>query len=411
VAILRDAALQQRTIEAVGPEKVMGPGFNPSQPNAMARAVASMAADLNINSTLLSNSISITYRNRDAEVSADVVNDLVKFYLEARTAVYNRSQTGSMIQQRDAYAERLRSADQALSQFGELHHITNLDDQVSLLLKQQSDMVQQITDVNQRVDASVGRAAQLREQLVRTPQTVAQFTDTSRSIAGDARSSDLARLQAQRRESAERYTDNSPQIQDLDRQIAQTQTQLRGGGNRDVSATRSGRNSLYDDLTDTLAKQETEQRGLEASKAALQNAQAALQTRLTELNDAGQQYRTLKRDRDVLEDTYKTFSRNAEEARLSDELNRSRFGNVRLVQAATPPPLPTSRRSLFAAAGVLLGLVCAVASAILLSVLRQVVIDRPEAERKLGLPVLMTVNYSAGHRARQGMPQGGRGYQ
>ena len=59
-----------------------------------------------------------------------------------------------------------------------------------------------------------------------------------------------------------------------------------------------------------------------------------------------------------------------------------------------------------------LGLISAIATLTILSALRQVVIDRIDAERGLGLPVLLTVTLSTGRRGRQsnqpGMQEGRR---
>lgn len=409
VAILRDQKLQASAVEAVGPQRVFGTGFAADQTNALSRAMVGLGTDLTIIALPQSNTITLDYRNRDPVVAADFLNQLVKMYLAARPAVYNRSQSESMSAQRDRYAEQLRLADQALLDFGEKHQISNLDDQVTLLLKQQADQLQQETDLNQRILQVTGQVAHLREQLSRTPQTVDQFVDMSRSIASDQRTSDLSRLQSLRRELTSRYHEGAPQLLDVDRQIAETQIQLRGGSTRDLSSARQGRNSVYDDLSDTMTKLESERQGLEASIGGLKAARAATAARLNELNTAGQEYRTLRRERDVLDDTYKAFARNDEDARIADQLNRNRFGNVRLVQSATPPPNATNLRTLIVAGGVALGIVLAAAMVIVLTVLRQVVIDRAEAERKFGLPVLLTVNLSQGRRARQGQPEPGNG--
>ena len=411
-AILRDAALQAQTLQALGPAHVLGSAYDPTAPNAMTRAVAALSADLSITALPQSNAITLNYRNRDPEIAAAVLNQLITFYLDARPAVYNRSALPTLIEQRDLYAKRLHDAEDALQQFGKQHDITDLTNQVSLLLKQRADLQQQQTDLAQRTSSATAQVQQLRLQLTRIPQNVQQFVDTTRSVAGDVRSTDLVRLQAQRQEMVSHYQPDAPQIVDLDRQIAEATARQHSSSSRDLSAARQGRNPLFDDISASLSRAEAEEHGLEASAVSLQTAQTALVNRLSELDGASQQYRMLERNRDVLADSYKSFSSDVESARVNDQLDQKRFGNVRLVQAATPPASPAATRRLLAMGSLVLGLISAIATLTILSALRQVVIDRIDAERGLGLPVLLTVTLSTGRRGRQsnqpGMQEGRR---
>jgi succinoglycan biosynthesis transport protein ExoP len=391
IAIMRDAALQTKVLQEVGPEAVLGRAAA-AQPDALARGVATLTSDLNIAAVPLSNAINLTYRNRDPDVAAAVLNKLVALYLDQRRSVFDRSGGSALPDQRGQFATRLRAADDALVQFGQQHQITNLDDQITLLLRQQSDMAQQLSGLDQRVDSDAAQAVQLRAQLAKVPQSIEQFSEVSRSVGGDARSSDLARLEALHREMSRRYQDQSPQLADIDRQIAVARQQIASTPSHDFSASRQARNPLWDDLTATLTKVEADQHGADASRNSLHSTLASVQSRLDELNQAGQQYRTLRRDRDVLEDTYKSISRSAEEDKVNSQAEHDRFANVRLVQAATPPAIGTNTRRLFIVGGFALGVIAAIAVLTVLSALRQVVIDRADAERALGLPVLLTVN-------------------
>ena len=401
-AILRDVGLQTKTLQEIGPEKVVGSGYDPNQPDALPKAVAQMSSDLSINSLPLSNAITLNYRNTNPDIAAAVLNELVKLYLAARPAVYNRSALTTLVAQRDQYAKRLHDADQEVQDYSRQHDITNLDSQTDLLLKQRADLEQQKVALRQRIDSNGAQIAQLRLQLARVPQNVQQFVDTSRSVASDVRSGDLARLLSERDEMATRYQPDAPQLLDLDRRISVAQAQARGPGGRDMQAARLGRNPLYDDLSATLARAVADQDGLEASSAALDNASTAQATRLKELDDASEHYHTLLRNRDVVESAYKSAAQDAEKAQVNDELDSKRYGNVRLVQAATPPAVGSNTRRLLALAGIGLGLVFAFATLTVLSALRQVAIDPADAERGLGLPVLLTVNLGSNRRARQG---------
>jgi uncharacterized protein involved in exopolysaccharide biosynthesis len=249
--------------------------------------------------------------------------------------------------------------------------------------------------------------AQLQQMIARTPATIGLFADSSRSVAADVRSTDYARLQAERREMSRRYRDDSPQIADIDRQIAALSGQMASSPHSEGAGARSGRNPLYDDLQTQLARASADLKGLQASRDALQISSNNLDQRLADMNAAAQPYRDLKRDRDLLEETYQTFARNAEEATLADDMQRSRYANVRVVQAAVPPATGNSLRRVLALGGLLIGFVAAIATYTVLMALRQVVIDRGDAQRALGLPVLLAVtqhDHPAEHVSRSAPP-------
>jgi uncharacterized protein involved in exopolysaccharide biosynthesis len=118
---------------------------------------------------------------------------------------------------------------------------------------------------------------------------------------------------------------------------------------------------------------------------------AEIQARLDELNTLGQQYRDLRRARDALDESYRSFVHDTEQNQVSSALERSRSANIRIVQPPEPPGHGTSLRMLIAVAGVVLGIVASVAMLVLLVTLRQVFVTVRDAELALDLPVLVSV--------------------
>ncbi len=390
IQVLQDSKLRVKTLQAIGPDLVLGE-FNPARPNAWARAVTDMDRTLSISAVPLSTAINLTYRNRDPVVAADVLNKLIALYLQERYVVFQRSPTGELTEQRDQFADRLHKAELALIQFGEQHHITDPDAQLGILLRQQADVGNQQREVTQRISTIIAQTDQISSQLAKTPPTIELYAERVRTLGADTRSQDLARLEIQRQDMTKRYQEDSPQVQDLDRRLTALRHETAATSGADLGRARSGRNPLYDDLAAQLARLQAEQSGLEADRSTLKETAVAMQARLEELNNAAQQYRMMKRDRDVLEDIYRSFSRNAEEAQLNNALDRTRYANVRVIQAASPPPTGSSLRLALLGAGAALGIISAVAMLALLSALREVIIDPSDAMRKLRLPVLLAV--------------------
>jgi capsular polysaccharide biosynthesis protein len=93
----------------------------------------------------------------------------------------------------------------------------------------------------------------------------------------------------------------------------------------------------------------------------------------------------------VLEETYRTYVRNTEEARLSDQIANNRLANVRVVQSAEPPATGARPRKLIMMASASFGLFAAMALFWILSAMRQTMIGVIDTERELQLPVLVSV--------------------
>ena len=390
VEILSDNSLLARALDALGPGMVL-PGYDPTAPNALARAVRTAAQALKIQTAPLSNAITVTFSNRDPGIAAQFVNTLIRYYLQQRPEVYQRSSYVSLPEQRKQIADRLQDAETKLTQFADQYRISNLDDQTALLLRQQIEASQQERATAAKIDAMAAQIDQLRQELARTPRMAVQYTEQGRTPLADQNGRNLAMLEAKREAMSVGYQPGSAPLRDLDGQIASLRAQIGRNPVREVSAGRNGPNPLYDSLAAQVSAMQADRRGQEAYLASLKDTNQQLQARLAELNGAGQQYRVLHRDRDVLEQTLQTFARSSEEAQLNQALERTREANVRVVQEAQPPPNGTSTRLLIVLAGLLAGLVCAVGTMLLLAGTRQVVIDAPDAERRLELPVLVTV--------------------
>lgn len=388
--ILASQSLRMETLRAVGLERVY-PDADPAREGALSIAADRMARDMTTTSAPQSNVIDIIFRNRDPQVAAEVVNRLIDLYLDRRRQVYQRDPAGPMAEQRDQFQKRLQHAEDNLVRFGEEHRIANFDDQIGLLLRQQADLAADQRQTESRIEADQAQIETLRRQVAATPVQVDLYADTGRSQQSEGQTAALIRLEQQRRDLLAKYQSDFPLVQDVTRQIERLRADMGATAQRETSLARRGRNPLYQDLAAQLANLQTELRGLQARRASLATSAAAIQARLTELDSLGREYRDLRRTRDVLEETFRTFARNTEESRLANELERSRLANVRIVQPAIPPEQGSSPRKLLFGGGIALGLISAAAILAVLTALRQVFVGVSDTERALGLPVLVAV--------------------
>jgi uncharacterized protein involved in exopolysaccharide biosynthesis len=171
---------------------------------------------------------------------------------------------------------------------------------------------------------------------------------------------------------------------------------------RITDTVRRGRNPVLDDLERDLARLEAEVKGARARRAEIEANIAKLKERLAGLAEQQQAFRALERERALLEDAYRTYTRRLEEAKITDEFDRSKSANVRIIASAEPPSEGRSLRLPIMAAAIFLGLVTALATAFVVAQMRQTFLTPEDTERVLGLPVLLAVPLRDRNRTQRG---------
>ncbi len=388
--ILQSPALASEVLGGIGPD-VVYPGL-PRDGSALRAAVTRFANDLVITSIPQSNVLELSLRNPDRAVAIRVLQDLISHYITYRSGIFDKAQPQSGVaSQRDRFAERLRQAEETLAQFGIEHGISNLDEQISLQLRQKADNTAQQSTNAQQIGEIAARVEALHRELVSVPSTVQMFAESGRSQQSTGLTDSLLKLEVERRDLLTRYQDDFPLVRDVDQQIAALRRQINGNQGREGNITRTGRNTVFDDLHREEITLSAQLQGLTAKKTQLEADAARLQSRTDELIGLARQYRDLQRTRDVLDQSYRSIARSSEETALSDALERARGANVRVVQPPDAPLNGRNPRILLFAGGFVLGVLGAVSMFALLNATRQIFINVRDVERQLALPVLMAV--------------------
>ena len=394
--ILLSPAVASETLQAVGPD-IVYPGL-PHNEAGLRTAMTRFASDFNATSVPQSNVIEMSLRNANRTIAVQVMRELISHYISYRSGIFDKPQASGPDAQRDQFAERLRQAEEALSQFGMEHGVSNLDEQINLQIHQKTDNTNQQSLTAQQIDETAARVETLRGRLAKLPPTVQMFAESGRSQQSTGLTDSLIRLQIQRRDLVARYQDDFPLVRDVDRQIASVQAQMSGNPSRESNVTRTGRSTVYDDLHREEITLSSQLQGLQAKQAQLVAEASRIQARSDELTGLARHYRDLQRTRDVLDQSYRSIARSSEETQLSAALERAGAANVRVVQPPDAPLVGRNQGPLLMVGGVVLGVLSAIAVFALLNATRQVFINVRDVERQLDLPVLLAVPLAAGPR-------------
>lgn len=398
--ILTAKDLRVKAIEAIGLQRAY-PAMA-GQPHGLEKAAEQLDKDLAIDNVPQSNVIELSLRNRDPKVAADLLNTLVKLYVERRRAIFEQSDLTSVNGERDQLNARLAEIEDQLSKFSIEHGFGDYPSEFAAVQTQQASLTSQVQSLDQQLATRSGRASVLAQRLASAPVEMDISTDRGRSQQLDELNRNLLDLQNQRRQAAARYVDGYPLVADLDRKIAEIQGQIRTAPAQQITSVRRGVNPVRQQLDTSLADSEGDLAGLRLARGQAARDLQAATLRLTELVRIGPQYRDLVRKRTMLETAFSDIAKRSEDTQLADTLSKSK-ANVRVVQAADPPVKGKSGRLILLAAGVAFGLVAALAVILVSTAFSDVMVTPRDVEQKLDVPIILAVAAQAGEGRRRGV--------
>jgi len=399
--VLQSTTLALGTLEKLGVDHVY-PGTPAGDRAALDRAALRLGRDLTVTTIPQSNVLELSFRSHDPQVAADVLQALIDAYMERRAAIFQRAPTTVVQADQAAFLARLHQAEDALGSFADAHGIFNVDQQMILLLQQQAGNRQARNDNAQAISETKASLAALEGQFARVSPTMQIYADSERSQTSQVLTESLARLQVKRRDLASRYQDSYALVQDVDRQIGALQTEIAQTPAREPAVARRGVNSLYQTLQGQQISLQAQLAGLQAKADELAAAGAVIDAKVMDLGQAARQYRDLVRNRDLLDDAYRSLSHSYDEAQIGDAVERGRTANVRVVQPPVPPAVGVNLRRVLIAGGLVVGLLAALAVLAVAHAFKRVFVTVRDVKVALDLPVLVAIDRSAGGTGRRG---------
>jgi len=359
-------------------------------PKALDRDLQSFKSSFHLEQNDLANTIKLSYSDSHPQKAVDALDELLKQYFEQRASIFTSGRAGMLIDMRDEARAKLQKATDALTDFQKTHDVVNIEEQITRAVALESLLVQR----KMENDAALAQDISGLEALLAATQDVKEniqlFTDNSEMMRAQATMRlSLMELESKRAELASRYLPTSPFVQQLDKQIADVREKLAKQKLPEGVATRRGHNTYYDTVQDKIASLKASIAGETARQDELEEQVETMRARLRSLIAVSNQLRQLQVDRDILAESFRERSRQAELAINQEEQAREvNSTNVRVIEA---PELPTQRTIDFAmlvAASIVAAAVIAALVGLLLSTLRETFLSPEQVERELDLRVL-----------------------
>ncbi len=208
-----------------------------------------------------------------------------------------------------------------------------------------------------------------------------------------------------------KYQPTYPLVVEVDKQLNDTRLALAKEEGSPVKEETTDQNPTYAWVSSELAKAKADLSGFQAKETALSSIINGYEDQSRKLEQQGIMQGDLMRTAKEDEANYELYTKKKEEARIEDELDRTRLLNVSVVQNPMLPSLPTRSPFVFALVAVLLASAVSLGVVFAIDYADQSFRTPSEIISELRIPVLaaVPVHYSGnGAHASNGNGNGNR---
>jgi uncharacterized protein involved in exopolysaccharide biosynthesis len=322
--VVREAGLIDRVREGAANEE-----------DAIARALKQFDRDLQVTPIRKTWLIDVTYRDKDPKVARKVLDLTLQSYFEKHLTLHRPSGTFEFFsEQVDRARQEVEAAQAELLRFAETAGV------VSAATEQQA-VLQQLAEfdaMRRQAAAALAEASQRQRaaaaELSRVPeQRVAQRRVMQNPGAVEDIQSRILTLEMKRTELLQRFTPDYRGVVEIEQQLRDARAALTNALDTTISEETVADNPTRQWLDTEVVRARTDDAALRARVAALSGAVAGYRSQAERLERQSAEEKDLMLKLAAAEDRYRLYLAKQEEARISDELDKTRIANVAVAQA------------------------------------------------------------------------------
>jgi uncharacterized protein involved in exopolysaccharide biosynthesis len=377
-------------VETLYPKLAKNP---PSKMTPQEASILRIEKHLSVTGVRKSNVIEVSFRHEDPKVAAKVVNLLVELFRGKHLQVFSDPQSSFLKKQLTIYRGKLGNSEQSMESFRQRNRVFSLDEQRTLLLRQRTELDSTLKNTDHRIDELQGKLGTLKQQKSdNAGKNKTLYTNTERDrILVDAKAK-LLSLQLAEQDLLKRYREDSRRVQDLRAEIQTVKNYLQEQEEY-ISKTVETGGRIFQEIELEIVKTEADLRAQSAKSAALRQQLQLLDGEIRALDLNERKFQELKREVSANERNYRAYEERVEQARIAEDMNRSKLANISVIQPAAVPAKPvTPKKKLTMLLSLFIGCFSGLGLAFLSEHLSQGMTTPDSAERRLGLPVLATIS-------------------
>ncbi len=339
--------------------------------------------------------LQISYQDTDPQKTAAVVNALMDVYIENNILLNRTSATAAreFIEKQLPQAEaRVNRVEAALRNFKEVNQLIDADQAASSTAAVIEGLQQQITAVESQLANINAESESLRNKLNKNSEEAMDVTSLNQSPGVQQLLQQLQQAESQLALKRTLLTETNPEIASLESQVAALKSQLQGrvgqvlGEPKQVPTGNLQLGGLQQELSKQLVTLETRRQGLTGQITALSKEQSDYRQRLAIMPMLEQKQRELERKLQAAQSSYSQLLQRLEEIKIAENIN---IGNAHIISSAVVPTKPVApRKSLYMAAGIIVGGMLAMGTALVLEARDKSIRTVDEARALFGSPLL-----------------------
>lgn len=341
-----------------------------------------------------SNIIEVSYESTNPDTPALVLSTLADLYIKAHVSLYSAPGSSSVFRQLAAdYAQKLRSAQHDLVNFEQSHNIVALPKEKELMLSRLTEAQRLLIDTHTSQREAEQQAASLNSSLSSLPANlVLQRRDSPNQYSVEHLNTLLVDLRNARAQRAMRYQPDDRQLQELDTQIAQTQTALEAAKRAAAQEVTTGSNPSQVAAEQEWIHTSAQAAGSRAGTAVLLAEIRDTRARMAALDQESADYQALEEQVKQMDGLSIMYRTKAEESTANEVLDRQRIANVAIAEQPFRSSVPSSpKRKLIAILGFGWSLLLGVGTLFCLKHADRIITETDQLQRSLPAPVLATL--------------------
>ncbi len=350
--VITSRPLLQKTIEQLQLKNKLGKSIEPSELQAGLTSKIVGGADI----------LQVSYKGRNPQEAANIVNTLMNVYLENDIQI---GRTEAEIAQKfmDQQLPRTQAAtneaEVAIRKFKQRHKIVDLAEEAKSAVSIIGNLDTNINAIQSELAQVNAQNQELHKKIGLNSQEAIVVSAVSQSPAIQGIITQIQDIDRQLAIESSRFSENNPLIISLNEKKSKLTTLLQ----QQVSRTIGDRSpilpgllkisELKQNLIADLLRAEVQQTGLAKKLTSLQNSRSAYEKRVSVIPQLSQTQHLLERQLEVSQTTYQSLLKKIQELQLAKHKNIS---NARIVASAVIPGKPeTSTKLLLSVLGGLLG--------------------------------------------------------
>jgi uncharacterized protein involved in exopolysaccharide biosynthesis len=339
-----------------------------------------------------SNVIEVRYRSDDRARAVEVVNTLLKLYLDRYLEIRRPpGVTAFFTDQRDYYEQMLRQSEAALRQFEGRTALINASAQLEVYSRQLAEAELALLKTRYDILDKRQKLASTKAHLATLPENIMSSQSRRYNPMVETLQMRLIELEIEREKLLQSYTEQDRRVREADERIAalrQRQKEQREwvpGG--ETYTPHPLRNSLQDSMLGT----ETSLSRLKIDEEEAQERIGFLKQRIGKMSQEAVDRAELTREVRATEEAYLLYRKKVEETRISEAMDQQKIMNVTIAEEAATPIAPLTNKNLSYVFALMVGLVGGIGSGFLREFFDDSVKTAADVTSSTALPVLASI--------------------